>query len=160
MGDRTDMHLLSPASGLVNPIGDHLDFLLRRCHAGLSEHVAREARAYDLRPTEFAVLSVVRQNRNIRPSHLSDMLGVKLGNLSPLLDRLEERGFILRRRALADQRALELQITPAGRAVAAKVTRVVDGHFATIGALMGETEYAVLVSLLRKLHEVVQSRTM
>ncbi len=158
MGDRVDTDMLGSEEGLINPVGDHLGFLLRRCHAAVLERVTHEVRVFDLRPTEFTVLIAVRQNRHIRPSRLGEMLGIKLGNLSPLLDRLEDRGLLSRRRAADDQRAVELQITPLGRSVATKVTRAVDGHSAITENAMGHSDYAALIELLRKLLDILQPK--
>ncbi|WP_369961700.1 MarR family winged helix-turn-helix transcriptional regulator [Leifsonia sp. EB34] len=54
-----------------------------------------------------------REPRSVK--ELSDALQLEPATLSPLLKRLEANGYVERRRSVADERALEVTLTPAGR---------------------------------------------
>ena len=140
----------------TNPVGDHLGYLLRRCQVGVFDHFSREVRNFDLRPTEYSILRVVMHNRHIRPSRLGEILGIKLANLSPLIDRLEERKLLVRRRAADDQRAVELSLSPSGRRVAIAVHRAVEVHIEAMRSLLGDPDYETLINLLRRLLAAIE----
>ncbi|MFB9747129.1 MarR family transcriptional regulator [Leifsonia shinshuensis] len=63
-----------------------------------------------------------REPRSVR--ELSDALQLEPATLSPLLKRLEATGYVERRRSAADERALEVTLTPAGRELRAEAEKI------------------------------------
>jgi DNA-binding MarR family transcriptional regulator len=63
-----------------------------------------------------------RDPRTVRD--LSAALQLEPATLSPLLKRLEASGYITRARSLEDERALDVRLTPAGRALRAEAERI------------------------------------
>lgn len=63
-----------------------------------------------------AALCEIASRGPSRPSELTDTLGLSSGGMTKLLDRLEERGLVERRRGAVahDRRAIVVSITPAG----------------------------------------------
>lgn len=70
-------------------------------------------------PQYLALIVLAAGERTV--SGLGDELGLDSGTLSPLLRRLEDRGLVLRRRDVADERVVRVALTAAGRAVHADV---------------------------------------
>lgn len=109
---------------------------------------AEHLRGWGLSVAQFDVLARVGSRAGIKQQEVADSLLVTKGNVCQLLDRMEDRGLILRRR---EGRANHLFLTEAGRrlydeAVPAQEA-VVSERFS---ALSGE-EQAQLHGLLRKL---------
>jgi DNA-binding MarR family transcriptional regulator len=109
---------------------------------------AEHLRGWGLSVAQFDVLARVGSQAGIKQQEVADALLVTKGNVCQLLDRMEDRGLILRRR---EGRANHLFLTEAGRrlydeAVPAQEA-VVSERFS---ALSGE-EQAQLHGLLRKL---------
>lgn len=109
---------------------------------------AEHLRGWGLSVAQFDVLARVGSRAGIKQQEVADSLLVTKGNVCQLLDRMEDRGWILRRR---EGRANHLFLTEAGRrlydeAVPAQEA-VVSERFS---ALSGE-EQAQLHGLLRKL---------
>lgn len=109
---------------------------------------AEHLRGWGLSVAQFDVLARVGSRAGIKQQEVADSLLVTKGNVCQLLDRMEDRGWILRRR---EGRANHLFLTEAGRrlydeAVPAQEAVVSE----SFSALSGE-EQAQLHGLLRKL---------
>lgn len=72
--------------------------------------------------------------------NLSDALQLEPATLSPLLKRLEATGYIERRKSLADERALEVRLTPAGHALRAEAERIPPRIVERLGIPVSELE--------------------
>lgn len=113
-------------------------------------------KAHDLSPTQYNALRILR---GARPDGLpSGEIGARLVNKDPditrLLDRLEKRGLVRRKRGEADRRQVVAQITPAGLRLVAKLDGpVIEHHRETLGHLSA----AQLKSLIRLLQSASES---
>ncbi|SEH61806.1 MULTISPECIES: MarR family transcriptional regulator [unclassified Leifsonia] len=79
-----------------------------------------------------------REPRSVRD--LSDTLALEPATLSPLLKRLEATGYVERRRSTADERALEVRLTPAGRELRAEAEKIPRSIVAQLGIPLSELE--------------------
>jgi len=91
------------------------------------EFVERFA-AEDLRPMQYAVLSLIQRNAGLRQNQVSETLGIKRTNFVPLLDELVRRGLVERRRMAGDRRAAALVLTEAGRALMDRLAAAAGAH--------------------------------
>jgi len=104
-------------------------------------------RAWDLSVAQFDVLAHVGASEGMTQQELADSLLVSKGNVCQLLDRMEGRGWILRRQ---EGRTNRLFLTEDGRKL---VEEVVPAHEAMIAerfSVLSEEERAQLYELLRK----------
>ncbi|MGC8141384.1 MarR family winged helix-turn-helix transcriptional regulator, partial [Salmonella enterica] len=60
------------------------------------------------------MLSLLKANPNINQKRLSKAINVSPPNLATLLDKLEQRGLVVRQRNPQDRRSQVLALTPAG----------------------------------------------
>ncbi|MBZ5790710.1 MarR family winged helix-turn-helix transcriptional regulator [Burkholderia contaminans] len=82
---------------------------------------------------------------------LASSLGYGTGRLSRLADDLEKRAWIVRRRNDDDRRALELALTPAGRALAARIpSALAEARHDALNRLSAQ-ERAVLKRFLERM---------
>ena len=79
-----------------------------------------------------------REPRSVR--NLSDTLALEPATLSPLLKRLEATGYVERRRSTADERALEVRLTEAGRELRTAAEKVPRSIVAQLGLPLSELE--------------------
>jgi DNA-binding MarR family transcriptional regulator len=105
--------------------------------------------------TMHRVLACVAEEPGVSASRLANALGMKRPALSHLLKGLAERGWIERRRTPADQRTVQVHLSPAGRlVVAATAGRAVGTLQRAIANLSGPEVAALssgLAALLREL---------
>jgi DNA-binding MarR family transcriptional regulator len=66
---------------------------------------------------QYLVMLALWERSPLSVKQLSGLLQLDPGTLSPLLKRLEAIGYVTRRRDPRDERALAVELTPAGRAL-------------------------------------------
>lgn len=67
--------------------------------------------------TQYLCMMVLWEEGAATVSHLGERLYLDSGTLTPVLKKLEDRGYITRERSVADARVLEARLTPEGRAL-------------------------------------------
>ena len=66
--------------------------------------------------THFHIVSLLDRHGEMPMSRLAEMLDISLSNASGVIDRLEELGYVERRRVTDDRRVVLVQATDGGRA--------------------------------------------
>ncbi|NYJ75855.1 MarR family winged helix-turn-helix transcriptional regulator [Allobranchiibius huperziae] len=133
--------------------------------AGLGELVLRTARVlrrahrealgpYGLSPHQSRAMGVIvrsgtEDGEGLRLSDLAAQLGIAPRSATDVVDALEEHGLVERSPSAQDRRAVDIRLTPAGRALRRTLDRarttVSDEHFASLTA----PERATLARLLQ-----------
>jgi DNA-binding MarR family transcriptional regulator len=104
-----------------------------------------------LRPVEFTILVLVKNNPGVTASRLARALAVSAPNITAWLNRLQKRGFVHRELDSRDKRHQRLRVTPAGGAAAdTAIARVVETERQAWPNL-SVGERAILVELLHKI---------
>lgn len=97
------------------------------------------------------VLTMVSLQEGINQKDLAFLLGIRPQTLGEMLQKLEERGLIERKKSQADARAIEVMLTDEGRARAAEIAErralTADDVFASLS----EDEKGQLAAILDKL---------
>ena len=70
--------------------------------------------------TQYIVFLVLWEKDGVSVSEIGEKLMLDNGTLSPLLKKLEQEGFIERRRSVEDDRVVEIRLTEEGRALQKK----------------------------------------
>lgn len=106
----------------------------------------------ELRPVEYTILMLIKENPGISPAKLATWLDVTRPNISLFVDKLERRGLAKRERNLSDGRSQHLHVTEEGAALAVKATQeLIEGERKACAALT-VVEQAMLAELLHKLN--------
>lgn len=103
---------------------------------------------FDIRPTQFAILTVIRDNPGLSQSQVSDALGLKRANLVPLLDGLEGRGLLVRSPSPADRRSYCLHLTDHGQGQMRVIQARHDAYEQELTASLGPAGRVALLALL------------
>src|SRR5438128_9434632 len=90
-----------------------LGYALRRTQSAVfDDFAATFAQAGEaLRPGEFGLLVLVERNPGLSQMALARALGIDRSTLVPILDRLQARGLLVRRRSPTDGRTHALGLT-------------------------------------------------
>lgn len=78
----------------------------------------------DISSQQMGIMLMLRQKLASTPFELSKMLGIDTGLMTRMLDKLEARGLLERSRSVEDRRVVNLTLTKAGRAVAARIPEI------------------------------------
>ncbi len=127
-----------------------LGFLMRVCQISIYEKYFEELGAFGMKPGEFSVLWLIYNNPGVRQGRVAQRLSIKNAQMTKLVRRAEDDGYVSRRVPDDDRRAVELTLTDDGRKF---VEQCEDGAFSQFNG--GETdldadEMEQLIVLLRK----------
>jgi DNA-binding MarR family transcriptional regulator len=111
-----------------------------------------QLRAWDLNVAQFDVLAHVGVGEGIVQQELADSLLVTKGNVCQLLDRMEGRGLILRRR---EGRTNRLFLTEEGRRLFEEVVPAHEALIAERFSVLSRAEQEQLHELLGKLDKAI-----
>jgi DNA-binding MarR family transcriptional regulator len=78
----------------------------------------------DLTYTQYIVMMVMWEERELNVTALGRKLYLDSGTLTPLLKKLETKGYICRKRSKSDERNLNIVLTDAGMALREKAVSV------------------------------------
>jgi DNA-binding MarR family transcriptional regulator len=126
-------------------------FLLKRLGFAAKDKAMEAYERSGLHPYHHAVLAVLDEGSRETQGAIADALGYDRGQLVGLLDELEDRGLVERRRDPADRRRHIVRLNPAGKRALAKLralARQLDDEFL---ASLDEDERAQLHALLLRL---------
>lgn len=71
----------------------------------------------DLTYTQYIAMSLLWEHKTLTVKEMGDPLFLDSGTLTPLLKKLENKGYITRTRSTKDERNLNVTITPEGMAL-------------------------------------------
>jgi DNA-binding MarR family transcriptional regulator len=98
----------------------------------------------------YGVLSVVSQRGPISQREVCDWLGVHASDMVELVDRLEQLGWVARRRDPTDRRRYQLTITPEGRRTLERYDAIAARAEDVVLEPLSEVERRRLIELVTK----------
>jgi MarR family transcriptional regulator, temperature-dependent positive regulator of motility len=129
--------------------------LIRRLHQiSVSIFTARLAEAgFDLTPVQFAALAVIADHPGIDQATLAGLIAYDRVTIGGVVDRLSQKGHIVRTVSKQDRRARELELTDQGRSLLGATTSTIRQVQDQTLAGLSEDERKVFIGLLRKATE-------
>lgn len=106
----------------------------------------------DLTYTQYITMMVMWEHKELRVKEVGEKLFLDSSTLTPLLKRLEEKGYLARRRSEKDERDVFVTITEAGEALKEKAVTVPERLAACV-----ELEPQKAAALYRTLYEIIET---
>ena len=125
--------------------------VLNRVQRRIAERARRDIERHCLRATEFGVLEALYHKGPLTLGQVGESVLVTSGSVTPVADKLEQRGLIQRRISSEDRRVCFAELTESGREL---VDGIFPDHAQVIrGAMEGLTleEKRIVTALLRRL---------
>jgi len=123
--------------------------VLARCHRTLNQIAERSIEEAGLCLTDFAALEALLHKGPLTITEIHTKVPLALGSMTAAVDRLEEKGLIIRTPARDDRRAKVLKLTPEGR-------RVVEAAFSRHAADLESSIVVLTASEKRQLHGMLK----
>lgn len=108
------------------------------------------AQVGELSPGRAGIILLIEANPGVAQGRLAEAVQLDRSTMVGVVDSLEERGLIERRRGL-DRRTNALWLTPSGRSLALRLRRRIERHERRVAASLTPTEREQLLFLLGKL---------
>jgi MarR family 2-MHQ and catechol resistance regulon transcriptional repressor len=131
--------------------GTHVWLVLMKAHRSLLRHAERSHKADDLGFSEFVLLEMLLHKGPQKVNDIGRTIALTSGAITAAVDRVEQRGLVVRTFDPGDRRARVVRLTPKGETL---IQRLFDIHAqamerATSG--ISAAERITLVALLKKL---------
>ena len=130
-------------------LGKQLCFPLYAC----SKEIIRKYKPYlddiDLTYTQYITMMVLWEKKTVNVKTLGECLYLDSGTLTPVLKKLESKGYISRVRSSEDERNLVVSITDEGEALREKALSIPDAMGSCVK--LTEEDAGVLYKLLYKI---------
>ena len=107
----------------------------------------------DLTRPQFQALRCVAEEGSTRMKGISDKLSVTPANVTGIIDRLESKGLLKRTAHLGDRRATNIELTPKGVALQARVSSRYREFMRSSLNVLSREEQAELSEILTKLRQ-------
>jgi DNA-binding MarR family transcriptional regulator len=132
-----------------------LGYSLRRAQISTFAAFSSAMMRYDVRPSQYAVLVLIRANPGMSQSAACACLSIQKANFVTLLDRLEQRGWTERGKG-SDRRASVLRLTRSGQVFVRKIEAAHGRMEQRLAARLGDKRTK---KLLRLLHDFCETGT-
>lgn len=125
---------------------NHLGFQIRK---KLEEGFA--AKKLDVTAEEWALLLILSNHEKLSPTDLSQLSLRDTTTVSRMLDRLERKALIARRRTHKDRRKVDIEMTPAGRELFPELAEVAQSLIAASLVGVASEHQKLVTGILRKM---------
>jgi DNA-binding MarR family transcriptional regulator len=128
-----------------------LGYRLRRAQGAMHRAYMAAVAGLDLTQKQTAALWLISANPGVSQVSIAAALGMDRATMMSVVDRLEERLLVIRKRSLTDRRRQELYLTPGGQDILRKVKVRIARHELRVKALFTPQELDALLAALQKI---------
>jgi DNA-binding MarR family transcriptional regulator len=152
MPDRRVADPPPPADGGLD--ASHLTHLVgygaSRAAIEMRKVFTRHMKPLGLKVVEFSILMLVAANRQVNQKQIGQALDISAPNLAVILDRMVERGWVLRVRSEQDRRAQHIHLTAKGVELVQRARKIAATMEDASLRMLSSAERALLIELLLK----------
>lgn len=130
----------------------YLPYLLNRAAIRITEAFQRELRKDDLSVVMWRVLAVLWHDGAMRLGALAEATSIEVSTLSRLITTMQARMLVSRTRCTDDARAVEVDLTAEGRAIAERIVPLALHYESMALADMSAADGDALRRLLTRLY--------
>jgi DNA-binding MarR family transcriptional regulator len=141
------------ASLRLGELGDRLGFHLRLAHTAMWRDFAAAMARLDLTQRQAGVLELIADNPGVSQVDLAAALVTDRATMMAIVDRLDDRGLVQRRRSIEDRRRQELHLTAQGATMVEETRRTIRAHEARFKGLFTPAELEALTAALKRIHQ-------
>ena len=131
-----------------------LGYHLRRAQIAVFQHFTQSMADADITPGQFGVLTVIEANPGLSQTQLGQALGIDRSSIVGVIDRLEQRGLVIRAPSPLDRRSHALRLSPEGASLTRELVLKVRAHERDIAQALSEEERRLLLDLLKRVGRV------
>jgi DNA-binding MarR family transcriptional regulator len=137
----------------IGEIRNIVGFHIRLAHGAVYRHFTETFTQLDLTQKQVSVLWLIADHPDIAQTGLAQRMRMDRATTMAIVNRLEAKGYLVRRKSSSDGRMQALNLTRAGRMALAKAKRAIQQHERWLKSRFSEKEVAKLIELLTRIHE-------
>jgi DNA-binding MarR family transcriptional regulator len=127
-----------------------LGYQLRRAQGAMHRDFMAAVSDFGLTQKQAAALWLIQANGGVSQVEVAAALGMDRATMMAVTDRLEDRGFVTRKRSLTDRRRQELHLTSTGQSTLRKCKLRIAEHEEKFREMFTVSELAALLGALKK----------
>ena len=131
---------------------------LRRIFKAIENYSREVSREYGITGPQLWALKTISQNENLSLSELGKGMFLHPSTITGLVDRLEKRGFVLRKRDREDRRVINIQLTAKGATLVKKSPNPIQGRMIHGLRRLKREELHAIFNSLKKLVEIMEAQ--
>ena len=131
---------------------DLIGFHLRCAQVAFFQHFSRSTDSADISLPQFGALVLIEANPGMSQSAIAEALRFDRSTLVQIIDRLENRGLVVRNVSPSDRRSHALRLTAKGAEELVGLKETALAHEADVARALNDDERAQLIALLAKVH--------
>jgi MarR family transcriptional regulator, organic hydroperoxide resistance regulator len=136
----------------MGPLDSYLPYLLNRAGQRIATSFGEEVRPLGATLQMWRVLAALRERDGRRMGDLSQTTSIEVSTLTRLVDNMEQKGLVARRRDGDDARVVLLHATPAGRRLTQRILPIAERYETVALAGFNAAEAEALKAALRRLY--------
>ena len=129
--------------------------LLAECMQGFERFSGESVRRHGLTHAQFDIVATLGNTPGMSYKELGERTLITKGTLTGVIERLEQKGLVIRERNNDDKRSFFVRLTAAGEAVFREVFPQVVAHGKLLFANYSNTDFDALDAALRKLRDQI-----
>lgn len=137
---------------MQNDLLRRVPFLMHRVVSVMVAGATKSDGAGELNIHAWRVMIALLNNPGMSVGDLSELTRIDQTNMSHLLRRMLRQGMLTKRRSAADNRVVEVRLTPEGLRLASEFSERTLGHEAMLLKGFSESEEEMLRSFLHRLY--------
>ncbi len=130
-----------------------LGYRMRRAQGAMHRAYMAAVAGIDLTQKQTATLWLISGNPGVSQVSIAAALGMDRATMMSVVDRLEERSLVIRKRSTTDRRRQQLYLTPGGQHILRKVKARIARHEERFKSLFTPQELEALLSALQKFQD-------
>jgi len=137
----------------IGEIQHIVGFHIRLAHGAVYRHFSETFAHLDLTQKQVSVLWLVGDHPDIAQTDLAQRMRMDRATTMAIVNRLQDRGFLVRGRSSSDRRKQTLNLTPAGRKALTTAKSAIRQHEIWLKSRFTRKEVETLIRLLTRIHE-------
>ncbi|MEC3920516.1 MarR family winged helix-turn-helix transcriptional regulator [Nocardia sp. CDC160] len=133
------------------PLFESAAFLLGQLGSHSSYRFDQLLTPLGIKPPQYGTLRLLEANDGRTQQQLCEALGIHRNVMVSLIDALEKRGLVERRRHPVDRRAHAVHLLPAGREMIARAGEIADGLNAELLAPLDPEDRPRVLAMLQRM---------
>jgi len=138
-------------------IHDEVLVSIRQIIRAIDLHSKQLNKNYGLTSPQLLLMRAIQSSPTLTIRQLSMISNMSQATATSILDRLEKRGFVKRKRDTLDKRKVHAHITPEGEAILQQAPQLLQEDFIEQFQALDEWEQTLLLSSLQRLSQMMNA---
>ncbi len=137
----------------IGQIRDIVGFHIRLAHGAVYRHFMETFSDLELTQKQVTVLWLVDDHPGIAQTDLAQRMRMDRATTMSIVNRLQDRGYVVRGQSQTDRRRQTLNLTDEGRATLTRAKDAIFEHEKWLKSRFTDAEVAILIEMLSRIHE-------